>query len=255
MGPRFAQDFGEDFVLACCEIRNLFQLANCGLDQGVREPLPGLYVVRHVALELQIGILGEVPRLPGFAEILGVDLEPGPEVDREAVRQLDRHDDSNEEADALDRQERVVAPRLEQLVANLEDHVGQPEGDRQRATPRIRGDTAAGAGLDPGLTADLDAAGARHVRLSHLGGSPTFAIQHGSVSIGMQWGSAIWYSADQVQVRDADQESLDSATVRKGDRDFLVVAGQFGGYDDAVAEAGVSDPVPVAELALARDAG
>jgi len=67
MRPGFAQDLGEDLVLAGREIRNLFELANRGCDQGVRKPLPGLDVVPDIAPELQVRILWEVPRLPGFA--------------------------------------------------------------------------------------------------------------------------------------------------------------------------------------------
>jgi len=61
-----------------------------------------------------------------------------PEVYREAVRELDRQYHPDEEADVFDGQERVVAPRLQQRVGDLEDHVGEPERDRERATTRVR---------------------------------------------------------------------------------------------------------------------
>ena len=61
-------------------------------------------------------------------------------------------------------------------------------------------------------------------------------------------------SPDEVEVGQADEHRLaPDRGVLERDRDLLVAAGQLAGDDDAVAPAGVADPVAVAELALAGD--
>jgi len=79
-----------------------------------------------------------------------VDLEPRPEVYREAVRELDRQYHPDEEADVFDGQERVVAPRLQQRVRISKTTSGSPnviENGRPRgsgARPQhAQGSTAA----------------------------------------------------------------------------------------------------------------
>src|SRR6476620_12629301 len=63
-------------------------------------------------------------------------------------------------------------------------------------------------------------------------------------------------SADDLEVCEAGEHRLGTdRRVLERDRDLLVAAGQLGGHHDAVAPSGVADPVPVAELALARDDG
>ena len=234
MGPGLAQDFGKRLVLAGREVRNLLEFAHRGFHENVGELRPGLDIVADIPLNFEIRILGEVPGLPGFAEILGMNLEPGSEVDRKAVCQLDRHDDSNEEADTLDCEKGIVAPGLEKFFTNLENHVRQAECDRERAASRIWGDAAAVTWLDPGLAADLDSAAPRNIRLSHLGGLPAFVMKGDRC----RWSPLgfKWYSADQLQVRDARKEGLDPAAVREGDRDLLVVACQLGRHNDTVAK-------------------
>src|SRR5665811_1123371 len=60
--------------------------------------------------------------------------------------------------------------------------------------------------------------------------------------------------ADQLQVCDAGQQSLDPASMREGDGDLLVGPGQLRCDDYAVAQSGVADTITVAELALTGSA-